>query len=90
MPSDLVPCKGCFGGECNRATCTTPDARYFHRFKHAYYCGACAKRMDITEVPDPTQPACFDYPQKPDAQDRHKTKREQKYALVHPDLKDRP
>lgn len=90
MPSDLVPCKGCFGGECNRATCTNLDARYFHRFKHAYYCGACAKRMDITEVPDPTQPACFDYPQKPDAQDRHKTKREQKYALVHPDLKDRP
>lgn len=82
----LTPEKGCFDGECNRRYCRSTAARYFNSRTHAYYCRTCAWKIDIVEVFELTQPACFEYPQKPDNEDRHKTtKREQPFAKDHPD-----
>lgn len=84
----MTPAKGCFDGECNRTACNVAGSRYYNFRTHGYYCADCARKIDIVEVTDPTQPSCFDYPQRPDTSDRHThINREKPFAENHPDKK---
>jgi len=85
MSAEVAPAKGCFDGECNRTACNASGARYFNRFTHGYYCGGCARKIDIDDVTDPTTPNAFDYPQRPDTADRHLNRSQQRFKNDHPD-----
>lgn len=43
----MADAKGKKYSKCNRTACTVTggDVRWWNKFTHAYYCGACAKKI---------------------------------------------
>jgi hypothetical protein len=77
------PGKGDFGGECNHRGCDALNARYWDRRRHAYYCEACARQIELfpTEI---TSPQRFDWPLTADTTDRRKLKSELRFRKANP------
>lgn len=70
MPED----KGLYMGSCNRSDCLGPNAEWYNRGSHAFYCRACAWMLNDANKFDKfckEVPLCYKVKSKEEASELH-------------------